>query len=270
MDHISHDAMRAYLLGLLSDDQAAILEEQYFVNRAIFLQVQSEEAALISDYIEGRLRGREKQSFELRYLQAPHLRSKVEEIRKRSEAALPVIRQSLWTSPRLAFAAILALIMGLGIWIYYSRLNDQTKSDAHNREPVSVPASQGREFAVYLTPGITKGAGSVGAHFPQPQIQDTIRLILELPGEAARVQRTVQVFRIKPDGTLDKIWKIPDPMLSTLSHRGAGLISTTPTFQALSLQLPGSLLLPGDYLIKTSTTDGRIHETYEYRVTARP
>jgi len=70
MDHKSHEAMRAYLLGLLSDDQAASLEEEYFVSRALFLRVQSEETVLIADYLDDRLRGREKRGFETRYLPA--------------------------------------------------------------------------------------------------------------------------------------------------------------------------------------------------------
>src|SRR5947207_1644652 len=98
MEHISNDSMRAYLLGQLPDDQAAALEEEYFVNRAFFLKVQSEEATLIADYLDGTLSPAEKLSFESRYLRIPELQCRVEEIRRRRVLGKPVP----WTRWRLA------------------------------------------------------------------------------------------------------------------------------------------------------------------------
>ncbi|HLJ30747.1 MAG TPA: hypothetical protein VKY85_28845 [Candidatus Angelobacter sp.] len=285
MDHKSHEAMRAYLLGLLSDDEAAMLEEEYFVNRAFFLQVQSEETALIEDYIEGRLRAEEKQRFEGRYLSTPDLRSKVEEVRKQHDArrsiAQPSLQPSLWKSPRLAFAAALMLSLGLGIWLYYSRLDGRAKSSALVQTPVHQNSSTeahspGRELAVFLSPGITKGTNSVRAQFPQPAILDTIKLILELPGESSPVQRTVRIFKLKPDGTRDKVWTSSQPVVSDLNYGLRSGLKPAPTgttsnraraSQALSLWLIGSLFQPGDYVVEAWTIDGKMHETYECRVT---
>src|SRR5947209_16385743 len=130
MDHKSHEAMRAYLLGLLSDDQGASLEEEYFVSRALFLRVQSEETVLIADYLDDRLRGREKRGFETRYLQTPELRNKVEEARRLRGASRPVVRAFTWKNPRLGFAVAFTLILGLGIWAYQFRLHDRPNSSA--------------------------------------------------------------------------------------------------------------------------------------------
>jgi hypothetical protein len=288
MDHTSHEAMRAYLLGLLSDDDAAMLEEEYFVNRAFFLQVQSEETALIEDYIEGRLRAEEKQRFEGRYLSTPDLRSKVEEVRKQHDArrsiAQPSLQPSLWKSPRLAFAAALMLSLGLGIWLYYSRLDGRAKSSAHAQTPAHQNSStevqsQEHELAILLSPGITKGPGASVTQFPKPATGDTIKLILELPGESLAVQRTVQIFKLTPDGSRDKVWTSSQPVVSDLNYGLQSGLKLAPTgsannrdgaSQALSLALAGSLFQPGDYVVEAWTTDGKMHETYGCRVTERP
>jgi len=102
MDHISNESMRSYLLGQLPDDQAAVLEEEYFSNREVFLKIQSVETALIADYLDGGLSFAEKQRFESRYLQTPLLKKKVEAVRQQRNAVKPSVQPSIWTSWRLA------------------------------------------------------------------------------------------------------------------------------------------------------------------------
>src|ERR1700724_2419831 len=157
MDHISVEPMRAYLLGLLSDDEAAALEEEYFVNRAFFLQVQSAETAFIADYLEGTLGPLEKQRFEGRYLQAPGLRRKVEEVRRQRGALGQAARPSVWANWRLVLAAASIAFLVVGIWVYRSRHQDQSGPVAHVRPLAEVPPSPGKQVPpvyIFLSPGI--------------------------------------------------------------------------------------------------------------------
>lgn len=113
--------MRAYLLGMLADEEASVLEEEYFVNRAVFLRIQSEERALIADYLDGRLRSEEKRSFESRYLKVPELQRKVDEARSQRSALRPTAKPWVGMMRPLAagaaFAAVLCL--GIGVWAFY-------------------------------------------------------------------------------------------------------------------------------------------------------
>ncbi len=281
MDHKSHEAMRAYLLGLLPDDQAAALEEEYFVNRAFFLKVQSEETALITDYLDGRLRGTEKQSFETRYLQVPNLRSRVEEVRKQRERP-GVAPSSPWKVPRLAWAAAFILIFGLGALVYYLRPGERAKTSNQGQQVATnsssqIPSSAGTDITVLLSPSITKGPGAVNKWLRQPAAEATVRLVLELPGESNRVQRTVEVLLVKADGSFATVWTSSNPIAS-VSYYGpragskpapAGTLTKGQPAQALTLSLPGSLFQPGDYLVKAKSTDGELHGTYAYRVIER-
>jgi hypothetical protein len=113
--------MRAYLLGLLPDDQATALEEEYFVNRAVFLRMKSEERALIADYLEGRLGSEEKQSFESRYLKAPELQRKVDEARRQRNVSRPAVKAWVRMTRPLAAGAAFAMVLclGFGLWAFY-------------------------------------------------------------------------------------------------------------------------------------------------------
>lgn len=128
--------MRAYLLGLLSADEASALEEEYFVNRAVFLKIQSEETALIADYLGGNLRPKEKQSFEQRYLEVPALRSKVEAARREHASVRQNVRPTFSLAWRLGAAAALVTVVLLGIWIYQARVKSQKSSSTSVQIPV--------------------------------------------------------------------------------------------------------------------------------------
>src|SRR5690349_2603693 len=114
--HKSIESMRAYLLGVLPDDEATALEEEYFVDRKGFHRLQTEEAALIADYLDGRLRKKEKQLFEGRYLRVPELHRKVEAVRHERRALPRQSKRALWMRWGMAAAAALALVLGLGLW----------------------------------------------------------------------------------------------------------------------------------------------------------
>src|SRR5579864_1802573 len=242
-NHISHEPMRAYLLGLLSDADASALEEEYFVNRALFLKMQTEETALIADYLDGKLRPRKKQSFERRYLEVPALRSKVEAARREHAAARRHVLLKFSLPWRLGAAVATLLVVLLGIWIYQARLKNQ-QSFAVQPQPKSPPqiqpAPENPAVAIYLTPGITKGAGSRGQEFVQPAAGSTLNLILDLPGHSVPTGTTVQILRVGSNESLRLIWS-SDKLLTSFSGKETIGDVKSRADQKLMLTLPASL-----------------------------
>jgi len=274
MDHISNEAMRAYLLGILPEDQSAALEQEYFVNRTFFLRVKSAETALIQDYLDDRLTPSDRQCFERRYLAIPDLQRRLDEVRREHAAHSPDVRSSpstrLWL--RLSFAGAVAAAIAIGIWLYEFRLDERPKvvtdgSSHGSSEQVAVP--EGAGSFIYLTPGLTKGSAAQLVEFQQPPATATLNLILQLPGQSSPVQRTVQISLVNPDESQTLIWSSPQPLSSTFNSGPEQKPPPERSSQALKVPLPSSLFRLGDYLVKVSTTDGKSHESYFYRVTAR-
>jgi hypothetical protein len=160
MDQTIAGPMRAYLLGLLADDKASALEEEYFVNRAVLLRLQSEERALIADYLDGRLRSEEKRPFESRYLKMPELQRKVNEARSQHSAFRPAAKP--WTRmmrPVAAGAAFaMVLCLGIGVWAFYhwEKKPAQQVAQVQPAEP-----TQGGTESAQATHGDTGGQGSL-------------------------------------------------------------------------------------------------------------
>ena len=144
-DKKSDKAIRAYLLGLLPEDEATALEEEYFVDRQSFHRLQSEESALIVDYLDRHLHGRENEIFESRYLHVPELQRKVEDVRQQRLAVKSSTRPFTWLRWGLALA-VLVLLLGGGIWIrhFLRKQPDSTsRSQLVNEKSISpVPPPQ--------------------------------------------------------------------------------------------------------------------------------
>jgi anti-sigma factor RsiW len=249
MDHISNESMKAYLLGQLPEDQAAVLEEKYFTNREFFLQVQSAETALISDYLDGNLPSAEKQRFESRYLQVPLLQSKVEEARRQRAAQPSTAHATIWPRLRLVVGIAAVLTLTLGLWFYRSRFANLPGAGAMQPQALSV-------MAIHLTSGQKKGPGEQQAQFEPPARNAAINLVMELPAQSSPVQCQVRIYRVNADGGRTTMWNSPGPILSSREDNA----------QVLTLQISGSLLEPGDYIAEAWTAGGEIQETYPYRI----
>ncbi len=250
MDHISNESMRSYLLGKLSDDEAAALEEEYFTNRDYFLKIQAEEKTLIADYLDGKLPSADKQYFESRYLQVPLLQRKVEEVRRQRSAPKPATQPSAGISWRMALAFASILLLGFGISIYRSYWSKPPELVARDQPP------QAHSVAIRISPGSVKGPNSTTAQFEPPISGSTVNLILELPGQASPIRYQVRISMVDSNGHLMSVWDRPEPLVSPESGQG----------QVLTLQIAGSLLRPGDYVAEARTPDGTVRETYVYRI----
>ena len=117
-EHKVSGTVKAYLLGQLEGDEAAALEEKYFMDRSFFLQVQGIEQQLIEEYLGNRLPSDQREQFESRYLQVPALRQRLAEVREEMARSVSTPRSESAWAWRVAFAACLLLAVGTIAWIY--------------------------------------------------------------------------------------------------------------------------------------------------------
>lgn len=77
MDKLEQN-MKRYLLGELSEEEQAALEETYFNDRNVFNQVLQVESELVDAYARGQLSTQMREQFERSYLKHPSRRKRVE------------------------------------------------------------------------------------------------------------------------------------------------------------------------------------------------
>lgn len=70
--------MVRYLLGEVTDEEQARVEEQFFLDPDYLEELQALEEELIRDYLQGRLSDRERKGIEVIYLDSPELNKRVE------------------------------------------------------------------------------------------------------------------------------------------------------------------------------------------------
>jgi hypothetical protein len=251
-EHISSEAVRQYLLGILDEQEVARVEERYFTDRKFFLWVKAEEERLIADYLAGRLESDHRQAFEKQCLTLPALAQRLEQARSRQKvlAVLPNTRSVGWTRG-LKIAAV--ILLAIGVATTYG-----TYSNALQVEPLpAVVRSHTLLTSLSLDPGLSKGDSTPGQPPPlhgSSQAQGYVQLVLRLPG-----QRTPALYRasiVSPGGKLNTIWSSPAPQWSTAQ----------PGTQALVLDLDSSILPNGDYLVEVQTAEGITVNKYPLRV----
>jgi hypothetical protein len=110
-------AIRQYLLGDSSEEEAHALERAYFAREEALEEVGGVEADLLEDYLAGRLTGPSRARFETHYLRTPEHRRRLAMARAlRAEARVPQrTRKVLYFFP-LAAAAILVLAVLAVVW----------------------------------------------------------------------------------------------------------------------------------------------------------
>src|SRR5688572_30108959 len=99
--------LRRYLLGDMTDETCAALEQDYFTRQEMFDRVWAAENDLIDSYLDGRLTPDDRSRFERGYLATPGHRDRVAIARElraaASAAASAVVEQEskAWWQPRL-------------------------------------------------------------------------------------------------------------------------------------------------------------------------
>jgi hypothetical protein len=248
-NHIPDDAVRNYLLGVLPENQASIIEEKYFTDRSFFRHMQASEEELIGEYLAGRLPAPEKNLFERRYLRVPQLQTKLREVRSRHQTPRAVSTAfPRWKA--LAFAGALGAI-AIAVWV---------SSDFTGSRPAQVaqtpPATQTPIASYRLTPGVQMSPGGAMTRIPRPPAGERVRLILELPGVASPVDSEVRLLSVGADGRTALAWKTQHTVRS----------QDAPAGQQIEVLLGHEALLPHDYIVEVAAPGGAVREKYLFRV----
>jgi hypothetical protein len=236
--------MRAYLLGLLPPDEAAVLEEKYFTERSFFLQVQDEERRLIRQYLDRELSPHEMERFDLQYQSTPELRRKLEQFAMERRVQVSPRRQPMiWWA-----AACLAALSAAGILAYLRS----------RPIPQLVAGSTGPVYSLRLTPGVEKGPNE-----RMPSVSPDggmLRLSLDLPGATKPVLCAAKISQVSDDGRFVPVWQNLHSAWSSPSGNSD---------QELVLMLPARLFRAGDYVVEVQDRTGT-KDTYIFRVSRRP
>jgi len=243
--------VKEYLLGKLDDRSAGMLEQQYFADQSVLLQMQAIEVALIEEYLDGRLKGPDRTRFEQRYLRVPELVRRLDQVRTaRREHTTALPTRSPWLRPILA-AACLAIVTVV-VWQFWK---------TPTPPPVQIVDAPKKTspITLVLSPGVVMGPGGRTVNLNLPAGEKSVRLIMELPGLVEPADFSVQVSTVGPPAT--DVWSSPSVLRSTPSAGG----------QTVTAELSSSRLGPGDYLVTVKDSAGAVRERYLFRaVTGNP
>lgn len=189
--------LRRYLLGELSEDEQARIEDAAFDDTDLLAFVQTVENDLIDEYARGELNASERQNFELKFLTSAERRRKIEfartlqhleteNIAVNSKAAISVesgankksFRQMLSSfsfAPQMAFGAVVLLILIGGALLLFKQKNGGENEIAGeknvNRPPeTSLPQKQ----SISNLPQVSPTVQSVNANEKTNQINSNI------------------------------------------------------------------------------------------------
>jgi hypothetical protein len=250
----SNRSMTRYLLGTLSEDERAALERRYFEDPRLFEELVRVEAALVDDYVAGRLADPERQRFETFYLAHPQRRERAAfaaalasrlDRTDASAARGGVESRPSWLAPldalrrpRAAAAIALAALLVVSGLVWYaagSRRPDRREATAGSVPPAAVT------LALLVDPDVRGHEAGPPATLIIPPGTEEVRLELNLRERDSSAYR----IEIRPVGG------------GTLLQTEALAASSSPG-PAFTLRLPAGRLPAGDYLLtlQGGTGDG--------------
>jgi hypothetical protein len=253
------DEMRAFLLGRLSDDRRAHVEEQVFDDEEAYDALMSVRYDLLDDYASGRLSEADRLRVEERLLGAgtDDTRVLAEVLARRTARAAgdergaiaprPALRRWL---PLVAAAAVAVLAAGVSLRLASDnrRLRadlDRAREAATARPVAPPPASPIARVA--LSAGTTRGAGDVPVVTIAP---DAVLVEFVLAVDEPRPE-----YRVALDGRGGRLW----------SQRRA----TRDAEGAIHVWLPRSLLADTGYellVLDGPTEDAPLLQTFPFQV----
>ena len=233
MDELEQIAKR-YLLGEMSEEEQAALEEKYFSDPNVFNQVLQVESELVDAYARGQLPTEMRVRFEHSYLKHPARQKRVEfaralttriDERERSVARVEQSPQSAspmsWNQRLLAIfggrgptwqfamAVIVLLIAVGGVWILVnSRWRQQQRETAQQREqtttpkPTQTPQPTGKEERTAQTQPETSQPSPAAITSPAPR---SVTLALTVGGVRGADSGPTQTLVIPPEITQAQI-----------------------------------------------------------------
>ena len=231
MDELEQIATR-YLLGELSEQEQAALEESYFRDPKVFDQVLQVESELVDAYARGQLSTEMRERFEQSYLKDPSRRNRVEfakslttRIDERDASVTPASEPqsapniSWWQNflgtvggrrPMLrfsmAFAAVLILLAGIWIFFNIKRQAEQKEAAQHREQPTpaqpGVTPPQQEQQQVAQTPPETSQPSPNSNKTP---VSSTVTLALTVGGVRSATGGPTQTLVIPRDKTQAQI-----------------------------------------------------------------
>lgn len=272
---------RRYLLGEMTEDERAALEERYFADDDTFGRLLAEEDALVAAYLRGTLPAAEGVRFEAAFLGSADGRRRLQLARDLGRrAAGPAISTPVSTGrpTRRWMAAVAATVVlaafALSWWM----------RDVVPRPPVSPPRAANPTGPLETPrPGPpSPGAGTIEA--PPPVAPSGNVLTVILAAGLARDVGASRTFAIPPDTAAVRL------RLLTSAHgdlryrvsiqtpegveRAASLAATVRPAKegwAIEVDVPAAALLPGTYIAVLGgiTRDGRAETVAEYTFRVR-
>jgi hypothetical protein len=231
---------RAYLLGLLSVEEATRLEEGYFAEDGVFEELLLAEDDLIDEYLDERLSADDLQAFEARLRERPELQARVASRRTLARALRS--RQNAGRSlPRVGLARVVLALAAVAAAVFVSVRAFQEKPAAPSPEVASAPAPA---IAARPDAGISAspvmlllgGAGVRDAGTTTP----TARITAEVPALRLRLPmaRPIEAPVVVEDVDGKTVWK------------GVSRTVTDDGRSYAEADVPASALPAGDYVAR--------------------
>lgn len=254
---------RRYLLGAASEEECAVLEQEYLEHDQAVERIAAAEDDLIEDYLAGQLGPADRDRFERAYLSVPHRRVRVETIRRlmahasRPESARPgkgrvlawprFTRRGSW----MALAASILVVASMALWRFASITQPRGEIGQAPASPAAggpqapapapaAPPAAPRVFALTLSPASVRTASERTRIVIPPGIDTVvIRLERDVDGGALEPRRaSIQTV------VGDEAWQGP-----------VTADSDPPPGTAARIDVPSASLPPDDYVVILHGTD---------------
>lgn len=246
------DATRArrYLLGNVSDDEGALIEQEYLEQEEAVDRILAAEDELIEDYLSGQLSAAERERFERSYLSAPHHRVRVETVRRLMAHASSVrpARRVMRTMSWLALAASVLVVASLALWMLSPSRQRPTEiavqtpaqQPAPQQDTTTPPPAAPRIFALTISPVAVRSAGE-NARVVIPSGTDVVVIRFESDVDSRRlVPRRASIQTIAGR----QLWQGP---ATTESNAPAGTVAR--------IDVPAASLPTDDLLVTLYGSD---------------
>ena len=283
--------MVQYLLGQLSEQEQTELERLYLTDDVLFEQLLAIEDELRDTYARGELSSADRQAFEQRLLTLPRQKEKQKFARMLRQHLMPEgatagpvaqpvakwksLLRILEAKRRFIFipavsAVLVVLVVGSWWLVRRSMQTSLSGPDAASRArglpsqepkpqpqaPTHAPEPEANTVAFVLTPGLTRGGAQESSLLVIPAGVSQVRLEARVEGDYTSYEAVLQTAESKG------IWR-----------KGNLKAQVFPEGKKIFLDVPSSLLAPGDYILTLrglpASGSREIVAEYAFRVSKR-
>src|SRR5262245_16060837 len=214
-EHVDETLLVKYLIGNLTEEEEARVEDQAFADSAYLSALEAAEADLVDAYVRGDLSHADRRGFERRFLMSPRRRGKVEFARAlaivSAEPARPVAEAPVhatlrdlirsWSPPLRWAPGLAALICVAGVWWLASQ-------NASMQARLAALEAQERGLKQELSQSKSRAddlAAQLQNRQPTEMPRGSLIASLMLMAGPSRAQTPVEEIVIRPDTQLARI-----------------------------------------------------------------